>query len=398
MNTLSVSLKQHSPLIHFQCFEPGATLRATELKPKLDRFLHAKLNNSELNTSVLNTSWYNNFDKKSLNYKISIKYNGGFDYYLPFGFLSRNNSQVLEDKLKQYNNTIKILSNTPFFANMDKQHVSEMSFANLAKEEIALTFSSYHAELITQITKHLAEFFLHENFGTRQNKGFGSFTVSSINNKKISECNGKSIFFAKSAYDHNNINSALRFINEQHQILKSGKNFRNYIKSRLCVYFKKENISWEKAFFKNKINANRINNKELYHTWQHQIAYRENDQYKLIRPLLGLSDKYEFLTTFYNNKGEKRIDRRHKYIVTINNGEIQRYKSPLFYKIINNKVYIKANVNSDIMNKSFEVKVKLEGNGMDSINYLGTLTTPDSFDISDFLKKGLNNNQWELIE
>jgi len=36
---LCFKLKQHTPIIHFQADQKGATLRATELKPKLDRFL-----------------------------------------------------------------------------------------------------------------------------------------------------------------------------------------------------------------------------------------------------------------------------------------------------------------------------------------------------------------------
>ena len=39
MPKLTVKLKQHTPLIHFQAEQDGATLRATELKPKLDKFL-----------------------------------------------------------------------------------------------------------------------------------------------------------------------------------------------------------------------------------------------------------------------------------------------------------------------------------------------------------------------
>jgi hypothetical protein len=36
---LTFHLKQHSHLLHFQYQQAGACLRATELKPKLDRFL-----------------------------------------------------------------------------------------------------------------------------------------------------------------------------------------------------------------------------------------------------------------------------------------------------------------------------------------------------------------------
>jgi hypothetical protein len=39
MYQLKIQLKQHTPIIHFQHDQAGATLRASEVKPKLDRFL-----------------------------------------------------------------------------------------------------------------------------------------------------------------------------------------------------------------------------------------------------------------------------------------------------------------------------------------------------------------------
>jgi hypothetical protein len=43
MYKLKFTLKQHTPLIHFQHDQAGATLRATEVKPKLDQFIIEKL-------------------------------------------------------------------------------------------------------------------------------------------------------------------------------------------------------------------------------------------------------------------------------------------------------------------------------------------------------------------
>ena len=40
---LNLSLEAQSPLIHFQAREQGATIRPSEVKPKLDRFLLDKL-------------------------------------------------------------------------------------------------------------------------------------------------------------------------------------------------------------------------------------------------------------------------------------------------------------------------------------------------------------------
>ena len=47
MKTLTVTLKQHTPLIHFQHDQYGATLRVSEVKPKLDKFIIKKVFNDE---------------------------------------------------------------------------------------------------------------------------------------------------------------------------------------------------------------------------------------------------------------------------------------------------------------------------------------------------------------
>ena len=39
MYKLEFTLKQHTPLIHFQHDQDGAILRATELKPTLNKFI-----------------------------------------------------------------------------------------------------------------------------------------------------------------------------------------------------------------------------------------------------------------------------------------------------------------------------------------------------------------------
>ena len=40
---LEIDLKCHAPIIHFQPEEEGATLRASEVKPKFDRYLMKKV-------------------------------------------------------------------------------------------------------------------------------------------------------------------------------------------------------------------------------------------------------------------------------------------------------------------------------------------------------------------
>ena len=70
MYKLEVKLKQHTPLIHFQHDQEGATLRASEVKPKLDRFILTRLGGGEVNFGHKDDSE----DKKNENKEKTEKY------------------------------------------------------------------------------------------------------------------------------------------------------------------------------------------------------------------------------------------------------------------------------------------------------------------------------------
>ena len=61
------TLKQHTPIIHFQAGQRGATLRASELKPKFDRFLLENVKDIPYKE--------NPNGHKSLDYKVKIEQN-----------------------------------------------------------------------------------------------------------------------------------------------------------------------------------------------------------------------------------------------------------------------------------------------------------------------------------
>ena len=72
MHTLKVTLKQHTPLIHFQHDQEGATLRASEVKPKLDKFILTRLSKEE-RTKGEREGWIKVKDGKAwLDYKMRI--------------------------------------------------------------------------------------------------------------------------------------------------------------------------------------------------------------------------------------------------------------------------------------------------------------------------------------
>ena len=83
MKVLKITLKQHTPLIHFQHDQYGATLRASEVKPKLDKYIIKNVYHNDFNSCKCFLKSYEkqnegilledfNKQKASLNYKIDI--------------------------------------------------------------------------------------------------------------------------------------------------------------------------------------------------------------------------------------------------------------------------------------------------------------------------------------
>ena len=223
MYKLEIKLKQHTPLIHFQHDQEGATLRASEVKPKLDKFILSKLSPDEKNQgeqdgwikSKKEKTWldyqlkisdnpdniismetnkkkeYKENEKKkdesegweieevkygevrdkpNAGERLIIKDENGKDYYARW---RRTDSRMIFD-LNTY---------PSFFANMgcDIRDSNEYKKITFAKNPFDMTILTKHSALYNffkDISKeYLSSFFLNTNFGTRQSKGFGSFYI-----------------------------------------------------------------------------------------------------------------------------------------------------------------------------------------------------------------------------
>lgn len=177
MKQIKVTLKQHTPLLHFQPLQEGATLRASEVKPKLDRFLIDKLGGVD----KIDKEWrVGKSDYPALDYKMRIETEG----------------MVEGMKLKQEPNPKSRKWNTPGFPDKYKLLIlsnmggkdTEEELVNLSMHKsITMTLTCKKDGMLDEIKQQLPLFFSITNFGQRQNKGFGSFTVRSIQE------NGKNI-------------------------------------------------------------------------------------------------------------------------------------------------------------------------------------------------------------
>ncbi|MBQ9945734.1 MAG: hypothetical protein IJO68_04340 [Clostridia bacterium] len=165
-----IILNQQSPILHFQHQQQGATLRASEVKPKLDRFIKEKIAGLPEATEAekkIKQELYkaenfvavkkedlqtNSFDAYALNYK------------LRFENISR--SDICEPADIYYGNM-----------KLSDAEKTKTVFCS----SVRMTLICFNSALLSYIEKHIEEFFVVTNFGRMQNKGFGSFTVAEIN-------------------------------------------------------------------------------------------------------------------------------------------------------------------------------------------------------------------------
>ncbi len=346
---LTFTLKQHTPLIHFQADQPGATLRASELKPKFDRFLKKYVFNNEV----------------PMKYKIS-KSKDALDYKI------KVTSQVAKTYIPKRDRSNPNVKKGSYFGD------------NLAIElkNIEIEFFSFNSKLLSKIKEYFVDFMLITNFGTRQNKGFGSFTVETINDNKIyiniEEKLKKyfPIFYKKESYSY-----PLEQILRDYQFLKSGINKPTYKKSLLFEYMCDRNIRWEKRMIKERLKDDFLDIFEEL-KYEHSPVECQNGQnfeYKYIRGLLGVASHIEFLKTNPKNNKDKI-----KILIEEENGKIERFKSPLTFKVIDKNIYVLVEDEhlDDVKGKSFIFKLN-EDDVLDSIEI------PRKFNIFDFLNNKL---------
>ena len=227
MHTLKVTLKQHTPLIHFQHDQDGATLRASEVKPKLDRFILTKLGNGNYQEGVKQAKangWLvGKGEHPALDYKMRIEDEDTnlFSFFTNTKreYTERDEKKDSENKDKSKRKVLRYVRNGDvienvernvryiirqgdkryfaklrksdsriiydlksypcFFANMDSDITNSDEYKKItyAENPFDLILNTKHKELYNVLSGQgfLASFFLHHNFGTRQSKGFGSF-------------------------------------------------------------------------------------------------------------------------------------------------------------------------------------------------------------------------------
>lgn len=395
-------LVQHTPLIHFQHSEPHACLRATEVKPKLDRFLIEQLEKDDRFGDGRWKKWF-----------VGDGSQQSFDYMMR---ITPNSEQV--ERTQSIERAIARAEHRPPNANLHEIHKNY--FGNMAsgnniqdtiretfkeslfyKDGLTLTIRCFIPELLTFIDEHIRGFFMMHNFGTRQRKGFGSFTVDI--NTQPNAPKGFDLVrkYCPNAYyckldDNVSADALLDAVWVLSAFLRSGFNRGegNYVRGFVFRYFQREKnpLANDKAFVKQKVLRNVYDEATR---GEHLHPYGNNVRYRYVRGLLGTNENSRFC----------RAPNAHTpvYDIYTHSAEgIERFPSPLLFKPIGKFVFILPQKMPDkIFGSEFYILKKKQEEEYDSkatsdqkLNYLkqeckgGMIKTPTAEELAPGAKSG----------
>ncbi|MFN0202536.1 MAG: hypothetical protein ACKVTZ_13510 [Bacteroidia bacterium] len=463
MYSLTFTLKQHTPLIHFQHEQAGATLRASEVKPKLDRFILA-----HCETTIAKIC-QDAFEKEKEQYKSSLEFlatceasfanewgdlvedaknDGYFDEHLErtwkniiFSRFSQEKYRQFEEKTKEsffvgdtqaldYKMRIEInpedlephylfdsffskakvslleregyqvLPKAPYFADSkvigDREYDKAKQGLMLAEGRFAkVEIFSFNTILLEIVKDAFPKLLALENFGTRQSKGFGGFTVHNIVGEKYNMTKDKYEEYLKIKhggrvlyYTFNetgtDLTDVFKEITERYQILKSG-----FLKesSVLATYYKsRKKIEWEKTLVKAVLIDARGAAKGN--------DYSTDDKNKYIRAFLGFAELYEYPR---KEDGQSKVKVRHlvkdengKIDLgengTFSEGEIKRFRSPITIKVfydMKSKKYTIYLLIGEVPEKMYDKTFQLS---REKDEYILINTPKDKVDLMDIVK------------
>lgn len=387
MKTLKVLLKQHTPLIHFQHDQEGATLRASEVKPKLDRFIIEKLGNGKAEVGkgiAKNKKWLiGSGEHAALDYKLRITAKS-LEFFFIEGYFGCN------AKGKPYPAPM-------FFGNMEsdakKNGASKKKKFSINKGDLELVIFSCKDDLAIFILTHLYQFFMQTNFGTRQSKGYGSFSLNDeswkqnmelvTGQKNISIPELKSPYFMSDESD-----KSYKLFQDMElfsKAIRSGINDcfgkKIYMKSLMFAYAKSKKKQWEKKTIKSRFydllsddcgsdDINEQKKKRHYGDVDILTYTSKNEGAYLFKDCLGLSTVEKWKCPRINDDGKLFYDNyftltKSFYKTEEQRNTVERMKSPILLKPVQQsdgkyKVYIRYNdIPLDFLKTTFNLKVDL---------------------------------------
>lgn len=432
---INIELKQVSPMLHFQGREDGATIRATELKPKLDRFIlswiafeNSKITwdkdalNSE--TLMLNNcvkelikehqDWFidKTGEKHALNYKVRI--------------IAGNRLNNIKDKC--FGNAGYVL----------KQNKHEYSYY----ESIFIKIKCFNEDLKNKIIELFPLFIDSTAFGLQQGKGYGNYRVEKIDDKDIPYTIEENIIKIKDHFSKDNDDlliykleltkdldyvAVLNAIANYNRYLKSGLRCgRNYSSVLMKKYLKKDEkkreIINEKKAMKHKLAKNYNIDRLIRKDFQGKSIDIDNnmnasyDEEKVYytRGILGFAPTYTYHLSVEENKDafnklpvnkqgvKKMFEKSFEVQAKIEKKEISRFPSPIHFHLHKNysTVYLIIRNYQILKLQKYDTEIKFkekfydnekQKNTREAIVINANILNQDQFDCKSFFEvAGLN--------
>lgn len=355
MKKIVVQLVQDTPMWHFQGAFDDCCLRATEVKPKLDRFLLAKLDKGELSVNGcaltsrdgVPSTWWANEDKTAFNYKMRISAESRSVIESQVPDLDRRTGQQKTDR-----NGKPVLRNLYpiYFARVGADETGDMELVRMSGIRVELIVSDDRlAECIEPI---IPAFFASHSFGARQDKGFGCFRVSGAGS--TGKLSGASYYFIVPACNNSEdkYQSLFQHINYFHKVIRSGVNERGcYVKSMMYHYAKDKGDDWDKPVIRTAFNFRNVLYRficgdvhidELYDMDRRKVTNRDgsikpvrnslSDEYKRNRELMGKKNLYRDALGLSTSQDWISYGNKVKTSLHGNENEEVRFKSPVDYR------------------------------------------------------------------
>lgn len=421
MEKIVVKLGQDTPMWHFQGAFDDCCLRATEVKPKLDRFLLAKLDKGELSvndraltSSEVSPAWWINKDKTALNYKMRI---------------SAESRRIIDSQVSDVdrNGNPRFKNLYPvYFARVGEDESKDTELVKMEGIRVELMVSN--DDLAKCIKNNIAAFFASHSFGARQDKGFGCFRVikdPSCNSKETTPTmgvlSGASYFFVvpgpstndskekqegqkeqdeqkKKEAEQKRFQSLFQHINYFHKVIRSGVNERGcYVKSMMYHYAKSKNDVWDKPVIRTKFNYKNNVYKSICRRMDngrpvHPQLFEEYNQYN---NLIGKKNLYRDALGLATSQDWKAYDNKVEISLHGNKKEEVRFKSPIDYRPVPRKdggfnVYIIIHeLPNELKQATFDISCDKSRERLEEMKISGAISISDYFDY-------IYENKWRV--
>ena len=367
-----ITLRQLTPMVHFQGDQEGACLRAPEVKPKLDKFALGWLARQGVDKNRLPAGWANEDGKgwTSLRYQLRFRAEGENCWPAdkpahPFLYFAGSIGSEAKGVFYPDGVTVTVLDL------LKTRLETPVKLPNGGE-------SGCLGEIIHAL---LPAFFALHCFGARSNKGFGSFEVAGeeVDVETLDRLKPEgvvSIYQLESDLRTYGPEDRLDDVYVLSALMKGGVTRPAYVKGAIQKFSIGKGVGTEKAYLKQKVFTK--DDLEWYRDTVCQGKGRTTqgsyERYWFIRAMLGLVDGYAYGV----GKDKKRV-----FGVKAVQEEIERFGNPVHFHPFTGGLRILVHEIPEVM---YGAAFQFENESQPDAGYIISTPNRDEFDLDGFVR------------